>query len=80
MISGASKKDGITLSQMFENPSLIDEDLASEFVRMFYVACSRARNELIVHVSDKSLTKIIDDSLSQFIENTGQTIKYEFIE
>lgn len=75
-----SKKDGITLSQMFENPSLIDEDLASEFVRMFYVACSRARNELIVHVSDKSLTKIIDDSLSQFIENTGQTIKYEFIE
>lgn len=75
-----SAKDKITLSQMFENPSLIDENLASEFVRMFYVACSRARNELIVHVSDESLKQIIDDSLRRFIENTGQTIKYEFIE
>ena len=75
-----SAKDKITLSQMFENPSLIEENLASEFVRMFYVACSRARNELIVHVSDESLKQIIDDSLRQFIENAGQTIKYEFIE
>ena len=75
-----SKKDNITLSQMFENPTLIDEDSASEFVRMFYVACSRARDELIVHVNDKSIKQIIYDSLNQFIENTGQTIKYQFIE
>lgn len=61
-----SNKDNITLSQMFENPSLIDEDLASEFVRMFYVACSRARNELVIHLKDNGLEPVVEKSLCEY--------------
>ena len=64
---------------MFENPSLIDEDLASEFVRMFYVACSRARNELVIHLKDNGLEPVIEKSLCEYSKTTGQSIKFEFI-
>lgn len=74
-----SKKDNITLSKMFENPLLNDEDSASEFVRMFYVACSRAREELVIHLEDNGLEPVIEKSLCDYFQTTGQSIKFEFI-
>lgn len=74
-----SKNDTITLSDMFAKPILINEDSASEFVRMFYVACSRAKKELIIHLADTSLEKTINASLEEYIKNTGQSVTYEFI-
>ena len=74
-----SKKDNITLSQMFETPLLVDEDSASEFVRMYYVACSRAKNELIIHIPEGCSLDTIDESLKEFISKTGRNISYEFI-
>ncbi|MGN0488235.1 MAG: UvrD-helicase domain-containing protein [Ruminococcus sp.] len=74
-----SKKDNITLSEMFEKPSLINEDSASEFVRMFYVACSRAREELVIHLEDNGLEPVIEKSLCEYSKTTGQSVKFEFI-
>jgi hypothetical protein len=45
-----NKFDKIILPAVYSNPLIKAEDAENEFVRMYYVACSRAREELYVHL------------------------------
>ncbi len=65
---------------MFTSPVLVNETTLDEFTRWFYVACSRAKNELYIHLEDESLQSIIRSSLEKFQEKIGRDINYEFIQ
>ena len=75
----AKKRDGITLSEVFENPQLTRENLADEFVRIYYVACSRAIEDLYIHIKDDIDRSVIENSISKFVSTTGLQIEYEII-
>ncbi len=74
-----NKFDKITIDRVFSNPTLLEEDAASEFVRIYYVACSRAKDDLYIHIESGCSQKLIDDGLSKFIETSGLIVEYEFI-
>ncbi|HML90705.1 MAG TPA: hypothetical protein PKA28_19940 [Methylomusa anaerophila] len=42
--------DKIKLPAVYSNPEILKEEAADEFVRMYYVACSRARESLYIHL------------------------------
>lgn len=73
------KRDGITLDKLYQSPHITEETLADEFVRMYYVACSRAQNDLYIHIASGCTREQIDSSLSQFIQVSGLEIEYEFL-
>ncbi len=69
--------DKTNLKQFFSNPQLLQESSAEEFARMYYVACSRAKSELYIHLSDISLASIIKSSICAFhANNNGMVIDY----
>jgi len=45
-----SEEKEITLCDIYSNPQILQETSAEEFVRMYYVACSRAREDLYIHL------------------------------
>lgn len=49
-------------------------------VRMYYVACSRAREDLYIHIQDGIKENDIKDAIDRFTEETERVIDYEFIE
>lgn len=57
----------------------MEENAANEFVRMYYVACSRAKEDLYIHIPKKELQGVIKSSLSKFIDGSGLLIEYEFV-
>ena len=74
-----SDRDNITLNSMFQNPQVLAEDAAQEFIRMYYVACSRAKVDLYIHLPDGFNQRIIETALNNFITKSGQSIDYEFV-
>lgn len=74
-----TKKDAISLSDMFSAPRLTEECPSNEFVRMYYVACSRAINELYVHIASDCSQDTVEKSLEAYITKTGQKIEYDFL-
>lgn len=72
-------RDNTTLSNMFSNPQLLNEENSEEFTRMYYVACSRAKVDLYIHLKKtldvSSLKKALDD-YNQACEDEGR-IDYE---
>ena len=75
-----TRRDGTTLSRMFSSPTLSAENSADEFTRMYYVASSRAIEDLYIHMTDGCTQQEIESSLLNFSKNTGLSINYEFIE
>lgn len=75
-----NKRDGITLQQMYENPNLMNESPSDEFTRIYYVACSRAKNNLYIHLPEGFPRNVIDNALNSFNNKTEQKIRYEFLE
>lgn len=57
----------------------MNENPADEFTRMYYVACSRAKEDLYVHILDESLISKLQASINAYIDKTGKRIDYEFI-
>lgn len=45
-----NEKKEITLCDVYSNPQILQETIAEEFVRMYYVACSRAKEDLYIHL------------------------------
>lgn len=75
-----TKKDGTSLIDLFNNPKIAAETPAEEFVRIFYVACSRAKEELYVHIpEDAQLIPIIKSQLDLFKTQRKVCLDYEFI-
>ena len=66
-----SKNDKIKIADMYSSPKIIGNSQANEFVRIYYVACSRAIG---------CERKEIENSLKSFVKKSGLTIDYEFIE
>lgn len=73
------KRGGTNLHEMFISPEIAHENTSEEFTRLFYVACSRAMDELYIHLEDDSLYTIIKDSLEKFQKEKDIDINYEFI-
>ena len=67
------------ISEVFSNPQLTDECNSNEFVRMYYVACSRAREDLYIHITSGCTKDVIENSLQTYIHNTGCHLEYEFL-
>ena len=74
-----TRKDEINISEVFSNPKLTAESNSNEFVRMYYVACSRAREDLYIHISSGCTKDVIENSLQTYIHNTGCHLEYEFL-
>ena len=66
-------RDNTTLLQVYSDPQILTEIPSEEFVRMYYVACSRAKQELYIHLPNGFDQRIVDMALN------GRKIQYEFI-
>lgn len=74
-----NKFDKISLSRLYSTPQLINENPAEEFTRMYYVACSRAKEDLYIHISDGISPNEIETAVKSFMKNTEHKINYEII-
>ncbi len=74
-----TRRDGINISDVFTHPQLTAESSSNEFVRMYYVACSRARQDLYIHIPSGCSKDIIVSSLDAYIRNTECRLEYEFL-
>jgi DNA helicase-2/ATP-dependent DNA helicase PcrA len=72
-------RDNTTLAAMFQTPQLMNEESSQEFTRMYYVACSRAKEDLYIHLPCDFDSSIIEGAISNFSTVSGQHIDYEFI-
>lgn len=43
------KNDHINIAEMYASPQIIGANVENEFVRIYYVACSRAIKNLYIH-------------------------------
>lgn len=75
----ASNRDNTTIDAMYRNPRLLEEEAAQEFTRMYYVACSRAKEDLFIHLPSGFTSNIIDTAISSFTTKSGQIVEYEII-
>lgn len=75
-----SRNDKIKISDLYASPQIIGDNVTNEFVRIYYVACSRAINDLYLHIPEGCTRIEIETSLNEFIKKSGLTISYEFIE
>ena len=71
--------DNINFSDVFLQPQLTAENSFNEFVRMYYVACSRAKEDLYIHVPSSCSIDIIVSSLEAYIQKSGCKLEYEFL-
>ena len=55
------------------------ENSSDEFVRMYYVACSRAREDLYIHIPNGCSKDIIIRNLDEYVQNHGCRLEYEFL-
>ena len=74
-----TRRDGINISNVFSQPQLTAESSSNEFVRMYYVACSRAREDLYIHIPSGCTKDIIVSNLDTYIEKTKCIMQYEFL-
>ena len=74
-----TRRDGINISDIFLHPQLTAENSRNEFVRMYYVACSRAREDLYIHIPSGCTKDFIVSNLNAYIQNSGCKFEYEFL-
>lgn len=75
-----SRMDQADLAFVYGASQIEGDDAKSEFVRIYYVACSRAKKELYIHIPQGKLTKAqISSALDAYVSRTGQTIDYDFL-
>jgi len=74
-----SKFDYINFATMFVDPQIIAETTQDEFTRMFYVACSRARKKLYIHlVNTHDEIQSFEEALSSYVKENNIEKFYEF--
>lgn len=74
-----NKFDKIKIASLYSSPCLIHENSADEFTRMYYVACSRAKEDLYIHVPSGCNSTEIQTAIDNFTKKNTQSIAYEFI-
>lgn len=73
------RRDKIEISSLYSSPCLTNESSADEFTRMYYVACSRAKEDLYIHIPSGCTESDVKTSIDTFCNNSGKKIEYEFI-
>ena len=71
--------DKIKLPDLYSHPQLIDETPSDEFTRMYYVACSRAKEDLYIHIKTGCSPDIIEAAIASFVAQTKVQIVYEIV-
>lgn len=75
-----SRFDNTTFLNMFNNPKITDETAQDEFTRLFYVACSRAEEELYIHLKNvMQEVETMKVKLEEYAEKNGLSNFFEFI-
>ena len=74
-----NKFDKIKLSDMYVHPQLVNEESSDEFTRMYYVACSRAKENLYIHIKTGCSSDIIETTIASFVAQTKMQIAYEIV-
>lgn len=79
-VTPSARNDKTTLSKMFESPNVLNESPEDEFTRIYYVACSRAIEDLYIHINDASLSaSMLSTVLENFKHKSGLDISYEML-
>ncbi|WP_353852910.1 ATP-dependent helicase [Dehalobacter restrictus] len=71
--------DKTNLKALYSAPQLSNENPAEEFARMYYVACSRAKEDLYIHISSGCDADVIETTIKSFVTKTGKVINYEIV-
>lgn len=74
-----TRRDNINISDVFSKPQLTEENSSDEFMRMYYVACSRAKEDLYIHIQSGCTKEVIVSNLNEYIRNTNCKLEYEFL-
>lgn len=74
-----NKFDEANIQNLYSNPQLVNENPAEEFARMYYVACSRAKEDLYVHIPSGCNSSVIETAIEVFTNRTGQAINYDIL-
>ena len=75
-----AKYDNTNLNNVFKSPSILDETSMDEFVRIYYVACSRCRKALYIHIpDDQNLKAVIRQKIDLYVQDKKCSLEYEFI-
>lgn len=72
------RDDKTTLGDSFRNPSVLKETPQDEFTRIFYVGCSRAKEELYIHLKDSQVAAIAQQAISNYAPANEQPF-YRFL-
>lgn len=73
-----AKGDSTSFADMFKNSNIISETPSDEFTRIFYVACSRAIEELYIAIDDTDKT-IVQQKLDEYIKQKNINKFYDFL-
>ncbi len=75
-----TEHDQTDLINLFNSPGILGENSIDEFVRIYYVACSRARKSLYIHIPDnQNLKRTIKQQIDSYVQDKKYSLKYEFI-
>ena len=74
-----TRRDNINISDVFSKPQLTEENSSDEFMRMYYVACSRAKEDLYIHIQSGCTKEVIVSNFNEYIKNTNCKLEYEFL-
>ena len=67
---------------IFSNPQLVGELPCNEFTRIYYVACSRAKEELYIHIQGTRIEdakSVIKNAIDTFEKKASRKICYDFM-
>lgn len=73
-----TRGDCTTFSTMFAKSNISSENVSDEFTRIFYVACSRAIEELYIAIDDVDKS-VIQQKLDEYIKGKNISKFYDFI-
>lgn len=73
------RDDRTNIAKVCAAPQIIGLEASNEFVRIYYVACSRAIKNLYIHIPEGCSQSDIEKSISSFEKESGRTINIEFI-
>jgi len=74
-----NKFDRVKISDLYAKSQLTDEEPADEFTRMYYVACSRSKEDLYIHIPSGCSVTEITNAMDSFMKKSKKIIDYEFI-
>jgi len=74
-----SSFDGCKFIEVFLDPHILNENSQNEFTRLFFVGCSRAKEELIIHLEnqEEEIT-VMKKVLSDYCKLNNAEVFYEF--